>query len=274
MGPTLTQKEEIKNKQTKEDKKVQPLDLQNTEKEQPKFLLSEENSKKGELKAEDQEKEKITPGETKNTRGKENNSLMRKRKFTTKIITGSQIEGNDQVIEQIPEYHQSEEEIKVRRSFLAYEKKKNRDKKKEEKKFSEKKEEKHKEEETEEDKDEDDENEENKKEEKKRNKKKPLPEDDEEDNGDTQSSITSSSGSTMRSFYSLRAAIDEKFIPLSIRNMSCSAVIVFILLLAIASNLCFNFHSCILCNAGNFIWTNQYECSNHQLFRKKIILPY
>ena len=60
--------------------------------------------------------------------------------------------------------------------------------------------------------------------------------DDEDENQDTQSNITSSSGSTMRSFYSLRAAIDEKFIPLSIRNMGCSAIIVFILILAIASN--------------------------------------
>ena len=109
--------------------------------------------------------------------------------------------------------------------------------------------------ENEEDKDEEDEENEGETKEVKKNNKKMQITDDEEENQDTQSSITSSSGSTMRSFYSLRAAIDEKFVPLSIRNMGCSAIIVFILILAISSiSILINLYSCVLCNAGYPLW--------------------
>ena len=55
---------------------------------------------------------------------------------------------------------------------------------------------------------------------------------------DTNSSIGSNS-TAIRSFYSLRTAIDEKFIPKSIANLRIAANIIFLLLLALASNISF-----------------------------------
>lgn len=51
------------------------------------------------------------------------------------------------------------------------------------------------------------------------------------------SSISAEAGATMRSYNSMRSAIEDKYIPPSIRNLSCSANIVFALLLGLASKL-------------------------------------
>ena len=54
-------------------------------------------------------------------------------------------------------------------------------------------------------------------------------------NKDTESSITNSSmGSTRGSYYTLRAAIDEKYVPRSIRNIGYLIVLVFLLLFVMA----------------------------------------
>ncbi len=137
-----------------------------------------------------------------------------------------------------PEYRPTEDEMKVRRALLAFEKKKNKEKKKDEKekKAETKKSEEEKEEGAEEKKEDEEDEEEQDKEDKKEEERNKMADDEIDENQDTQSSVTSgSTGSTMRSFYSLRAAIDEKYVPLSIRNMSCSANIVFLLLLGLAS---------------------------------------
>ena len=170
-------------------------------------------------------------------------------RLTSKIITSPlyDAEGNTQL--EIPEYHPSEDEMKLRKALLANERKKNKEKSKEENKnkAKEKKTETKKEGDDDEDeegnekdeKEEEEKEEENEEEDKeaqnKKKKKKMQIEDMEDENQDTQSMTSVMGGSSMRSFFSLRAAIDEKFIPLSIRNMNCSAGIVFLLLLAIAS---------------------------------------
>ena len=57
-----------------------------------------------------------------------------------------------------------------------------------------------------------------------------------EDNKDAQSSMTSASlDGTISSYYSFRAAIDEKHVPSSIRKMGFLVILVFLLLLAIAT---------------------------------------
>ena len=166
-------------------------------------------------------------------------SVKGQKRYTSKIITNPMYDAEGKEITEYPEYKPTEDEMKVRRALLAFDKKKNKEKKKgvakekkEEKKVEEEKDENGEEKKEDEKEDEeDDEDKEDKKEEAK-----VMEEGDE--NQDTQSSVTSgSTGSTMRSFYSLRAAIDEKYIPLSIRNMSCSANIVFLLLLGLASKI-------------------------------------
>ncbi len=168
-------------------------------------------------------------------------SIKGRKKYVSKIITNPMYDAEGREVTEFPEYKPTEDELKVRRALLAFEKKKNKEKKKSEKKEETKKtEEKDEkevkdEEEKEKDEDKDEEDGEEEKEEKKAQDQK-MAEDDGEENQDTQSSVTSgSTGSTMRSFYSLRAAIDEKYVPMSIRNMSCSANIVFLLLLGLAS---------------------------------------
>ena len=128
-------------------------------------------------------------------------------------------------------YRQSDEEIKLRKAFLEYERKKTRikhlneegkhDNDRENKDISEDKENKEEDENIEENKNiEDDEEEINNE---------PI-----ENNQDTQSSVDSGvQTTTVRSFYTLRAAIDEKFIPLSLLNMNYAGNAVFILLLGI-----------------------------------------
>ena len=113
------------------------------------------------------------------------------------------------------EYRPSDEEIKLRRSLIMNDKNKEKKKeKKEESKVSEK------DNEDSEDEVEDD------YEEKAKNKK--MIEEALNDAQDTQSSITSgNTGSTRRSFYSLRPAIDEKYVPVSRRQMGYAAVFVF-----------------------------------------------
>ena len=164
----------------------------------------------------------------------------------TKIICNAQYCGDDSVDLDLPEYHQTEDEIKLRRSLLAFERRMNREKMREEKNNKEVKDEPKKENDEEEEveaeeKDEDDENEVEEKKEKEKPKKKNGKaiknqlDDLEDDSQDNQSMTSIMGGNTMRSFFSLRAAIDEKFVPLSIRNMNCSAGIVFLLLLGISS---------------------------------------
>ena len=171
-------------------------------------------------------------------------SIKRRKKFVSKIVTNPMYDAEGHEMAELPEYKPTEDELKVRRALLAFEKKKNKEKKKsdkdhkeETKKTEELKEEgkdddgEAKEKDEEDKEDEDGENDENGD-----GKDAKMADDDGEENQDTQSSVTSgSTGSTMRSFYSLRAAIDEKYVPSSIRNMSCSANIVFLLLLGLAS---------------------------------------
>ena len=130
------------------------------------------------------------------------------------------------------EYKPSEDEIRLRQSLLASEKnkEKNKEKKEDEKKGEDNEEDKENEED-------EDENENESKEEHNAKIKKNTKLTIEEStfNEDAQSSATSgNTGSTMRSFYSLRAAIDEKYVPKSIRNMSFFADLVFLLILCIA----------------------------------------
>lgn len=181
----------------------------------------------------------------------EKRNVRDRMRLNSKIITSPLYDGEGNTQLDIPEYHPSEDEIKLRKALLANERRKNKEKAKEEnkEKSKEKKTETKKEGDDEEDEDnnekdekeEEDKEEENEEENKetanKKSKKKIQIEDLEDENQDTQSMTSVTGGSSMRSFFSLRAAIDEKFIPLSIRNMNCSAGIVFLLLLAIASNI-------------------------------------
>jgi hypothetical protein len=162
------------------------------------------------------------------------------KKYPSKIITNPIYEGGTIDLNEFQEYcfcvclcmfryQQSESEIRLRKALLANEKKKNKAKKEEEKKEKKK-----------EEKEETDNEEENEEEEKENQEPKKIQDDDDEDDeeaNETQSSVTSgSTGSTIRSFYSLRTAIDEKFVPRSIRNLRCAANIIFLLLLGLASN--------------------------------------
>lgn len=117
-------------------------------------------------------------------------------------------------------YRLTEDEINVRRSLLAATNKKVKEKKEaaEEGKKGEKK---------------------DKKEEKSSNDQEDEEEKSEEcegmeTNNDLQGSITSSTTSSTHSFYSLRAAIDEKYVPNSIKNMDLAAKGVFFTVLALA----------------------------------------
>lgn len=175
---------------------------------------------------------------------KEKREARERLKLNSKIISSPLYCGDDSVDLDLPEYHQTEDEIKLRKSLLANERRINREKLREDQKNKEAKGETKKEtEENEEgeEKDEDDENEEEEKKEegksiKKKKEIKPTLDELEDDSQDNQSMTSIMGGNTMRSFFSLRAAIDEKFVPLSIRNMNCSAGIVFLLVLGIASN--------------------------------------
>jgi len=172
--------------------------------------------------------------EAKKQLGHQRRSIKTQKRYQSKIITNPMYDADGREISEYPEYKPTEDEMKVRRSLLAFERKKNKEKKKGEKEKKEEKKEEDKDENGEEKKEESKEGDEE--DEEKEDKKEEKDDDDGEENQDTQSSVTSgSTGSTMRSFYSLRAAIDEKYVPLSIRNMSCSANIVFLLLLGLAS---------------------------------------
>ena len=56
----------------------------------------------------------------------------------------------------------------------------------------------------------------------------------EENGGDNESITSTSTGATLRATYSIRAAIDEKHIPDSIRNINFMTIFMFVLLLALA----------------------------------------
>lgn len=171
--------------------------------------------------------------------------------------------------QQFEEYHQSEEEIKLRKNLQDFERKMNKEKRREERKNQQKKleeeknnkekpddEENEKGEDCNAEEEEDDDVNENKeaKEKKKSNKPKEqkrgekkhqnndnhLKEGNQmfDENNDTSSSVTSkTSSSTLRTFYSMRAAIDEKYIPQSVHSMGITAILVFVLAASIASNL-------------------------------------
>lgn len=167
-----------------------------------------------------------------------------RKKFHSKIITNPKYEEGEDDMRELQEYHPGDEEIRLRRALLAHEKKKNKDKKKEEQRKKNRKKNKPKKDDDtksdgEGDEEKPDEKEESKSGEGEGEEKKEgeaVDDDDDEENQETQSSVTSgSTGSTIRSFYSLRAAIDEMFVPSSIRNLRCTANIVFLLLLSLAS---------------------------------------
>jgi len=166
-----------------------------------------------------------------------------KKKIHSKIITHPKYEEAQEELQDLMEYHQGEEEQKLRRALLAHEnKKKRKEKKKAGKGKKRKKPEKSEEDEGSESPeskrpDDEDKNEDAKKDEENLENSEDEDEDGDEepDNAETQSSVTSgSTGSTIRSFYSLRAAIDEKFVPGSIKNLRCTANIVFFVLLCLA----------------------------------------
>ena len=196
---------------------VAPIDLKDVE--PPKSIQKKEETKKA-------NNEKMI-----------NSGRPQRKAYHSKIVTSAQIERGE--LADMPEYRPSEEEIKLRKAFLAYERKKNKEKKKEEKETKKK--------EGEEKEGEGKEGEGETPEGQGEEEKKAQPEEEEEnkrggeiedENQETQSSITSgSTGSTLRSYYSLRAAIDEKFIPSSIRNLKFAANIIFLLLLGLASKI-------------------------------------
>ena len=153
------------------------------------------------------------PKEAKETSIKK--SYEGKKKYPSRIITNPLNSGGAIDLSEYQEYQPSESEKILRKNLLAFGRKLKRD---ESKKKSELQEEDKKEEDNEED------NEEN-----------VSRKGEEEENQDTQSSVTSgSTGSTVRSYYSLRTAIDEKYIPNSLKNLSIAAYIVFLILLALA----------------------------------------
>lgn len=143
-----------------------------------------------------------------------------KKRMQSKIIPNPKYAEGDDRLPEIPEYRLGEEELKLRRTLQAHgiklkEKRKPRKKKQKSENGSESAA---------------DDNEEEKSEESEKEES-----DSEEENQETQSSVTSgSTGSTIRSFYSLRAAIDEKFVPASIRMLKCTANILFLLVMCVA----------------------------------------
>ena len=169
---------------------------------------------------------------------------IKKKNQFMQILDSVEYKGLDVIPAQ--EYHLGDEEIKLRKAFKLYDKKlKKKDRKKTEKfgvaetkkeenqnDDKQKKKSKKPTKEGEEDKDE---KEEEKKAELIEGETPHIDEDEEDENQEAQSSITSgSTGSSVRMSYSLRAAIDEKFIPRSIRNLRIGADLLFLLLLALA----------------------------------------
>jgi hypothetical protein len=148
----------------------------------------------------------------------------RDRKHKSKVII-QQLDPNSQEAREYQEYIPNEEEMKLRQALLAYEKTKKQ------KTIT-----KNENENTTDDKSksiEDEEGEEGDKEKKVRAKEVKAKGINIEDNQDAESSMTSSSiRSTTRSYYTLRAAIDEKYVPKSIHNIGYLVVLVFLLLLA------------------------------------------
>ena len=116
-------------------------------------------------------KKKSSQLEGKEQRGKDDTQTKGRKKYASKIITSPLYEGGEHETLEIPEYHPSEDEIKLRKALLAHEKKQNKEKKKEEKKAEVKKEsgegEENENEEAEDKDEEDEENEEENKESKK-----------------------------------------------------------------------------------------------------------
>ena len=127
------------------------------------------------------------------------------------------------------EYKFTEEELKLRKSLYDSIVKKTKEKKKEEKKELGKKEEDEEEKENKENSEEDSE-----KDEEQSNKETAEVEELHSDQDITSSMESVSKSSAARSYYSLRAAIDEKFIPSSIHNMSYIGQLVFLLILALS----------------------------------------
>eukprot|EP01022_Parablepharisma_sp_SALTPOND_P025580 TRINITY_DN59_c0_g4_i1.p1 TRINITY_DN59_c0_g4~~TRINITY_DN59_c0_g4_i1.p1 ORF type:complete len:1310 (-),score=185.18 TRINITY_DN59_c0_g4_i1:24185-28114(-) len=161
-----------------------------------------------------------------------------RRKYHSKIITNPKYEDAEDDIKELAEYRPGDEEIKLRRALLANEKKKRHKEKKKGKRDKKKRRKRDKDDDDKSDNDTskaDDKSDEEKKDDEESEESEEDDSSDDDENQETQSSVTSgSTGSTIRSFYSLRAAIDEKFTPPSIRNLRCTANIVFLLLLSLA----------------------------------------
>ena len=150
---------------------------------------------------------------------------QRRKKMFSKIVTNLKFEEGDDKFQEIPDYVQEADEMKLRRALQAHERKQKQKEKRKQKKVKKKQSE--NESESESEKNDEEKNEEESKEEEE--------EQEEGESQDTQSSVTSgSTGSTARSFYSLRAAIDEKFTPPSIKMLKCTANIVFLLVMSVA----------------------------------------
>ena len=172
---------------------------------------------------------------------------------TKKIIAGLCEDDEDDELEVLNDSNLTEDEIKVRKALQAYEKNKSKEQKKKENKKEEKKKDEEKDEESKSEKENDNavesesENEGKKdkadKEEQGSPKKQKITTQLQQDinmeeemhDGMEMSSISAEAGATMRSYHSMRSAIEDKYIPPSIRNLSCSANIVFALLLGLAS---------------------------------------
>lgn len=130
------------------------------------------------------------------------------------------------------EYQLTEEELKLRKSIYDSIAKKNKDKKKEEVKKETAKKPK---DDSEDEKEEKENSEEHSEEEKSEKEQEITALEELETEQDTTSSVASASkSSATRSYYSLRAAIDEKFIPPSMRKMTYIAQLVFLLILGLA----------------------------------------
>jgi len=151
--------------------------------------------------------------------------LMRQaeRRMRSKIIPNPKYEEIDENTQKIQEYHPEKDELKLKRDLQEYGKKQKEKKKRKHKKKKSKKKSEY---------GSDSEGEENEEEKSEDNSEE---EGSDDENQETQSSVTTgSTSSTIRSFYSLRAAIDEKFVPTSIYVLKFTAIIVFLLVLGVA----------------------------------------
>lgn len=132
-----------------------------------------------------------------------------------------------------PAYKPNEEEMKLRRSLLAFTNQRNRERAKESKQQKDK-EKKHTNEENEEDVKESEEKDESEEVSSKEENEDRTAEDFDDGEGPQNSVASSSVGNRIRSLYSLRAAIDEEYIPPSIRSIRYALGLIFLVILSIS----------------------------------------